>query len=324
MSTFLISIWHIIVNSTYNLYGRVNDIDWSNRMGLKTERKLFIFLGILCIITVMVVGFILNNIELHMVVKQVKVEGINYDAFREMKLTKELIKFIKKDITLSSENNLITKDKDEFTWDGFDSLTLSMMINQYDSNEVKSITKQNANYLLQHLSFDQNFQELREYYIALLKDIEYFPVPYKSNGESYVTFDDSWNSYRSYGGNRRHEGTDLMPEENMSGHYPVISMTDGMVEKLGWLEQGGYRIGIRGNAGAYYYYAHLDSYAPGLKLGDSIKAGQFLGYMGDSGYGIEGTTGKFLVHLHVGIYVETTFGELSINPYWILRYLDNK
>ena len=114
-----------------------------------------------------------------------------------------------------------------------------------------------------------------------------------------------------------------MSKENIRGVYPIVSMTDGTVEKMGWLEQGGYRIGIRGTYGAYYYYAHLDSYAPGLKIGESIKAGDFLGYMGDSGYGTEGTVGKFDVHLHVGIYVETDFGELSVNPYSVLLYLES-
>lgn len=37
--------------------------------------------------------------------------------------------------------------------------------------------------------------------------------------------------------------------------------------------------------------------------GDQVRAGDLLGYMGDSGYGPEGTTGQFPVHLHVGIYM---------------------
>jgi murein DD-endopeptidase MepM/ murein hydrolase activator NlpD len=61
-----------------------------------------------------------------------------------------------------------------------------------------------------------------------------------------------------------------------------------------------------------------------LKIGDTINAGQILGYMGDSGYGKEGTKGMFDVHLHFGIYVETPFGELSVNPYCILVYLENR
>ncbi len=70
------------------------------------------------------------------------------------------------------------------------------------------------------------------------------------------------------------------------------SVSDGTVEQMGWLELGGYRVGIRSPGGLYFYYAHLDSYAAGLQKGDTVKAGTLLGYMGDTGYGQEGTRGK--------------------------------
>lgn len=98
-------------------------------------------------------------------------------------------------------------------------------------------------------------------------------------------------------------------------------MTSGVVTNLGWLEQGGYRIGITSPSGGYFYYAHLDSYI-NISEGDTVYAGQLLGYMGDSGYGEEGTTGMFITHLHVGIYIEVDGVEISVNPYWILRFLD--
>ena len=66
----------------------------------------------------------------------------------------------------------------------------------------------------------------------------------------------------------------------------------------------------------------MDSYAA-LEIGDKVNAGDLLGFMGDTGYGEEGTTGKFPVHLHVGIYIYPG-EETSVNPYWILRYLENR
>lgn len=114
-----------------------------------------------------------------------------------------------------------------------------------------------------------------------------------------------------------------MAEKNVSGFYPVISVTDGVIENIGWLPKGGYRVGIRSNHGGYLYYAHLSAYA-NIKKGDSIKAGTLLGYMGDTGYGEEGTKGKFDVHLHFGIYIATeNYDELSVNPYYILKYLED-
>lgn len=54
-----------------------------------------------------------------------------------------------------------------------------------------------------------------------------------------------------------------------------------------------------------------------------MAAGDILGYMGDTGYGEEGTTGKFPVHLHVGIYVRTdAVAELAVNPYPVLKYVE--
>lgn len=90
-----------------------------------------------------------------------------------------------------------------------------------------------------------------------------------------------------------------MADKNERGLYPVISISDGMITNLGWLEKGGYRIGITSPSGVYYYYAHLESYAE-IKEGDQVQAGEMLGFMGDSGYGEEGTTGQFPVHLHLG------------------------
>lgn len=158
---------------------------------------------------------------------------------------------------------------------------------------------------------------------AVWNDLVYFPVPESSRKKSLtVSFTDSWMHERTFGGSRGHEGTDIMAGKNRAGVYPVVSMTDGIVTEKGWLQKGGYRIGITAPSGGYFYYAHLDSYAE-LHVGDSVKAGDFLGYMGDSGYGSEGTKGQFPVHLHVGIYLEQGGKEISVNPYWILKYLEN-
>ena len=156
-------------------------------------------------------------------------------------------------------------------------------------------------------------------------DVQYFPVA-SGNGadENRITFGNSWMQERTYGGKRGHEGTDLMPKENKRGTYPIVSMTDGIVSQKGWLEKGGYRLGILAPGGAYFYYAHLDSYAAGLQKGDTVKAGTLLGYMGDTGYGQEGTRGKFPVHLHFGVYYDKNGEEKTIDPYRLLRCLETK
>ena len=160
---------------------------------------------------------------------------------------------------------------------------------------------------------------------AIWSDLEYFPVPAAQEENLKVSFENSWMSARTFGGRRGHEGTDIMASLNQRGHYPVISISDGVIEKTGWLPQGGYRIGVRAPNGAYFYYAHLYDYAEGIEEGTEVRAGELLGFMGDSGYGEEGTVGQFDVHLHVGIYMNDEEGtEFSINPYWMMKYLEEK
>lgn len=169
-----------------------------------------------------------------------------------------------------------------------------------------------------------SYESYRNTCRAIWNTVKYFPIPESEKpGRKFVSFADSWMEERNYGGKRGHEGTDLMAGENVRGMYPIISITDGTVAKIGWLEKGGNRIGIWTEAGAYFYYAHLDSYA-NLKVGDQVKAGQLLGFMGDTGYGEAGTKGMFPVHLHLGIYIYPDGTEMSINPYAILKYAEQK
>ncbi len=157
-----------------------------------------------------------------------------------------------------------------------------------------------------------------------MNELQYFPLAVSQNDENGLTwaYTDTWNQSRNYGGDRVHEGCDIMTSQNLPGVYPVISISDGVVEKIGWLELGGYRIGIRTDSGTYLYYAHLESYFPGIEEGTDIQAGECLGYVGDTGYGEEGTSGKFAAHLHMGIYLPDKNGEdTAINPYPYLQKL---
>ena len=79
---------------------------------------------------------------------------------------------------------------------------------------------------------------------------------------------------------RRHEGCDIMGSKMPPGYYPVVSMTDGIIEKNRVAGNGGMAHRRAGSRGAYLYYAHLYSYAGDFKEGDRIKAGELIGYMG--------------------------------------------
>lgn len=72
--------------------------------------------------------------------------------------------------------------------------------------------------------------------------------------------------------------------------------------------------------GGYFYYAHLASYEKYFQTGETVEAGQILGFMGDTVTEEEGWSGKFPVHLHLGIYINPQGKEeLSVNPYYVLQ-----
>lgn len=152
---------------------------------------------------------------------------------------------------------------------------------------------------------------------------ESYQFPFAENAE--ISYGDTWGASRSYGGERPHEGTDLMAKKGT----PIHSVGDGRVVSKGWNQLGGWRLTIldTDHPQISFYYAHLSKYADGIETGSQVKKGQVIGYVGDSGYGPEGTTGQFAPHLHLGIYVrESTFSPKreTINPYLFLKVWEEK
>ena len=122
---------------------------------------------------------------------------------------------------------------------------------------------------------------------ALLRDMECFPVRKDRRGKVSWDFEDGYGAPRTFGGKRSHEGVDIMASKDQPGCLQIQSVCDGVIEQIGWLKLGGYRIGIRSKQGYYVYYAHLQQYAPDLRKGSKVKAGDYLGLMGNTGYGPE-------------------------------------
>lgn len=134
-----------------------------------------------------------------------------------------------------------------------------------------------------------------------------FPIPKRYS----YSYNNTWGDARGWGGRRIHEGTDIF-----AGYgTPVLSTGYGIVEIMGWNRYGGWRIGIRDMDNIYHYYAHLSSFRKGIKTGDIVEPGQVIGYVGSSGYGKPGTSGKFPPHLHYGMYRDTGSDEWAFNPY---------
>jgi murein DD-endopeptidase MepM/ murein hydrolase activator NlpD len=112
---------------------------------------------------------------------------------------------------------------------------------------------------------------------------------------------DTWHAPRSNG--RVHEGQDIFAPKGTK----ILSATNGYIYKIGENNLGGQTVSVISSGGRIYYYAHLDEYAPGLKVGDPVTTRTVLGFVGTTG-NAQGTP----PHLHFGVY---TFGFGSaINP----------
>jgi len=127
----------------------------------------------------------------------------------------------------------------------------------------------------------------------------FFPL---AHGFWFSHYDDFGNS-RDYGFKRKHLGHDMYGAVGT----PIVAMEGGVVTEMGWNQYGGWRIGIRSHdSKRYYYYAHLrkgEPYPKDLELGDSVKAGEVIGFLGNTGYSRKKDTnlksGK--PHLHLGL-----------------------
>lgn len=244
-------------------------------------------------------------------------------------------------LNLKVDNEAFTSLQFDITPDGADRnaqrlgmskgeiILIALMMNNYSVNDDildkldKRVCVRNKNRLM-HFNGEE-FAFYTNVIDSLIIDMEYFPVARSKTRKTWVEYEDSWGNERTYGGERTHEGCDIMSEENKRGVMPVIAASGGTVTNLGWLELGGWRIGITSDNGIYYYYAHLDSYADNMAEGTKIRKGQLIGYMGDSGYSkVEGTVGKFDVHLHFGIYIYVDGKETALNPYYLLKNISNK
>jgi peptidoglycan LD-endopeptidase LytH len=153
--------------------------------------------------------------------------------------------------------------------------------------------------------------KIYERYGTINLDRHSFIMPLRYN----YTYHNTWGDRRGWGGLRIHEGTDIFADYGT----PVLSTCYGYVELKGWNRYGGWRIGIRDTRNNYHYFAHLNGFSKNLKQGDIVEPGMVIGYVGSSGYGPPGTSGKFPPHLHYGLYKFNGRTTFSFDPYPSLK-----
>ena len=121
-------------------------------------------------------------------------------------------------------------------------------------------------------------------------------------------FIDTWMEPR--GPDRKDEGVDIIADRGRE----ILAVADGTITRVTTADTAK----LSGNAlrltmadGTYFFYAHLDTFAPGIAVGTKVTAGQVIGTVG--------STGATTPHLHFEVH---PLGGAAVNPYPIVKAID--
>jgi murein DD-endopeptidase MepM/ murein hydrolase activator NlpD len=108
-----------------------------------------------------------------------------------------------------------------------------------------------------------------------------------------ASFSDSFGAFRGDVAGNWHHGDDLFAPLGA----PILACADGTVFSVGWNDVGGNRLWLRDGQGNEFYYAHLSAYSPAARNGNRVKAGEVVGFVGNTG-DAQGTP----YHLHFEVH----------------------
>ncbi len=122
-------------------------------------------------------------------------------------------------------------------------------------------------------------------------------------------FADTWQAPRS--GGRRHEGVDIIARTGT----PIYAVTNGTITRQ-FFDQpgslGGNALRLTAPNGTYFHYAHLSTFAEGIKIGSVVRAGEVIGFVGNTG---NSSTPHLHFEYHPG-------GGAAVNPYPLVKAID--
>ena len=121
-----------------------------------------------------------------------------------------------------------------------------------------------------------------------------------------VEFTDTFGAYRADMKGHRHEGNDIFAKMGT----PIVAVLAGTIE-YSTHGIGGNNARLTDAAGDYFYYAHMERFAAGLKTGNHVAKGQVIGYVGETG-DAAGTSPHCHFEIHPG-------GGAAIDPYPYLQ-----
>jgi murein DD-endopeptidase MepM/ murein hydrolase activator NlpD len=93
------------------------------------------------------------------------------------------------------------------------------------------------------------------------------------------SFIDTYGAFRGDVAGNWHHGDDIFAQLGA----PLLACADGIVFSVGWNDVGGNRLWLRDSQGNEFYYAHLSAFSPLAKNGRHVKAGEVIGFVGNTG-----------------------------------------
>lgn len=112
-----------------------------------------------------------------------------------------------------------------------------------------------------------------------------------------VSFTDTFGAARADTG--WHHGDDIFAPLGA----PVLAAATGTVFSVGWNDLGGNRLWLKDGQGNEFYYAHLSAFAPRAVNGARVRAGDVLGFVGNTGDAV-----RTPYHLHFEIHPVSLLG----------------
>jgi hypothetical protein len=112
-------------------------------------------------------------------------------------------------------------------------------------------------------------------------------------------YGDSYGAFRGDVHGKWHHGDDIFAPLGA----PVVAVANGTINRVGWHKVGGWRLWVRDAAADEFYYAHLSGYAPRVLHTRRVRAGDVLGFVGNTGDAFGGAP-----HLH-----------FEVHPHQLLR-----
>ena len=164
-----------------------------------------------------------------------------------------------------------------------------------DNNKVRDTGK------IIYASMYVNGEEINLYNFKFNNEEEYYDIKGKSITKSLMktpingarlSSSFGMRKHPILGYNKMHRGTDFAAPSGT----PIMASGSGTVTRARWCGGGGNCVKIKHNSTYETIYAHMKSFAKGIKEGRKVKQGQIIGYVGSTGL----STGP---HLHYEVIV---------------------